>query len=416
MSDSTIEGLNFTHVVLEGTPYEIGYMQGETIKNYPEAVAFFTSGEGQFSDLEFARIQDAFDDFCPGLNEELEGFADSLQVSPEQVVYYGNTFLRGGGDSPAVRRDVGYRDTGNWDTGNCGHMVALPPITENGHVLVGRNYEFSDSMDDLRLCTTRVRGKAAHIGFSTFIFGRGDGMNEHGLSVTMSSAGLPVGMGEGMQPPHQDGFHFWALIRALLDQCRSVEGALSLVLNMPLCCNLNLIIADRYGKAALVEIVGENKAIKSLDSGSEEQCLWSANHLSLPEMVEHLPYAMRNSLVRSGIIESGLKQFDGVEEKKEGGSPQSHSPAIGRETLRKILSDPYPEGLCCPYYNEFFGTLRSMVFDLTAREAEICFGSPALNEWHTFDFKNNVVPGIYKAKIVKEKAGPEFWEMLPLKL
>lgn len=410
------EILSFTHVVFEGTAYEVGHMQGDAIKNYPEALAFFTSGEGQFSDLEFAEIQDAFDNFCPGLNEELEGFADSLQVAPEQVVYYGNTFLRKGGVSPSSQKDPGYRDTGY-----CSHMAALPGITENGHVLVGRNYEFGEGMDDLRLCTTRVRGKAAHFGFSNFLFGRGDGMNEYGFSVTMSSVGLPVGMGEGMQPPHQDGFHFWALIRALLDQCRSVEGALNLVLNMPLCCNLNLILADRYGKAALVEIIGENRDVKILDAASEEQYLYSANHLSLPEMVGHLPYAMRNSLVRSGIMESGLKKplkdMAGMEELPFSNlKSRSGFLAVGRESFRKILSNPYPEGLCCPYYDEFFGTLRSMVFDLTTGEAEICFGSPALNEWHTFDFEKNPEPRVYKVKIVKEKAKPDFWEMLPLKL
>lgn len=385
MSNSTTEELVFTHTVLEGTSYEVGLLQGEAIKDYPRAVEFFTSGEGLFSDLEFAGVIDLFDDFCPGLNEEIEGFADSLEVSPEQVIYYASTYLKAV-PSPGER-------------GNCSHMAVLPSITENEHVLVGRSYEFSAQADDLRLCTTLVKGKADHIGFSTFFFGRSEGMNEYGLSATMSSARVPVGAGEGIQPSLQSGFQSWAVLRAVLDYCKNVEEALALVDGMPLCCNLNLIMADRRGKAALVEISGNDKAVKLIDASSEEQFLCSTNHLTIPEAVRHLPYAMKNSSVRQEIIESSL---------------QHASPEIGEETLRRILTQKYPDGICCPYYDEFFGTLRSLIFDLSAGETMVCFGSPALNEWNFFNLENPSDSGVYQARIVREKAEPAFWEIVAL--
>jgi len=55
----------------------------------------------------------------------------------------------------------------------------LPGLTASGHVLLGRSYAFDDTMDDLQLCTTRVAGKYAHVGFSLLLLGRLDGLNEH---------------------------------------------------------------------------------------------------------------------------------------------------------------------------------------------------------------------------------------------
>jgi len=35
-----------------------------------------------------------------------------------------------------------------------------------------------------------VKGKFAHLGFSSLLFGRQEGMNEYGLTVTMSGGGI----------------------------------------------------------------------------------------------------------------------------------------------------------------------------------------------------------------------------------
>ena len=48
----------------------------------------------------------------------------------------------------------------------CTHAVALPAITANQHMLVARNYEMGLAEADLRLCTTRIEGQAAHLGFT----------------------------------------------------------------------------------------------------------------------------------------------------------------------------------------------------------------------------------------------------------
>ena len=375
-----VKQVTYQHVVLEGSAYEVGRLQGEAIKNIPEAKNFFCSGKGKFAPQEFPRILKLYEQYCPGLEEELTGFAESLEVSLEDVVYYSQTYLKA---APP----------------HCSHLAVLPSLTLEKHVLIGRSYEFGDTMDDLRLCTTRVQGKYAHIGFSSLLFGRLDGMNEHGLSVTMSAAGLPVGLLPGMKPPIQNGFHFWALLRAILDQCQTVEEAITLAQEFPLCCNLNLIVAHKSGVAALIEIATPHHSVKRIDASTADQFVCSTNHLTQPEMLHYIPTMMKNSGVRYRSITSRLKKA---------------SPQITKETIKGILSDPHPAGLCFHYYQEFFGTLWSLIFDLNEGTAEICFGSPVVNQWHTFDLFNATESAQYSVTLPLEKTEPDFWQQTPV--
>lgn len=65
------------------------------------------------------------------------------------------------------------------------------------------------------LVRTSVTGKYTHMGTSTMSFGRDDDFNEHGLAVTMSACGFPVGAVPFLRAPKVKGLHFWAAIRAL---------------------------------------------------------------------------------------------------------------------------------------------------------------------------------------------------------
>ncbi|UCF59240.1 MAG: hypothetical protein JSV15_02170, partial [Candidatus Bathyarchaeota archaeon] len=60
------------------------------------------------------------------------------------------------------------------------------------------------------------------------------------------------------------------------------------------------------------------------------------------------------------------------------------SSEVKREALRTILSRKYPKGLCDHYYTEGFGTVWSLIFDLTSIKADVCFGAPTHNKWRSF--------------------------------
>lgn len=361
--DQMNQEVTFTHVVLEGTAYEVGQYQGEMLRQYaPEYARFLTSpvdGTGIVSKEDAAVLLKYFDKYCPGINEEVEGFASSLGVEPWQAAYY------------ALSASI---------KGQCGHMAVLPGITQDGHVLMGRSYEWSDE-DEMRLVTTRVKGKASHIGFSIFQFGRFDGFNEHGLGATMS-AGVP-----GSQP-QVEGLKFWAVIRTLLDRCKTVDEALKVIDSIPMSFNWNLILSDKTGVAALVEIACQNRAVKRIDGTTPDQFVCATNQYTLPAMLEYDTNRMRQSVDRYIAIQAGIRVS---------------SPKVSRETLRNILTPKVPDGLCCHYYKDGLGTLWSMIFDITEGAVEICFGSPQVNPWRRFDLSGEPGATQYKAVLPNEQ-------------
>jgi predicted choloylglycine hydrolase len=366
---------------MEGTAYEVGKLQGQWVQNDPGAVKFFTSpleGQNYPTPQEAKKILTFFERHCPGLNEELQGFADALGTPVEKIVYYPFSYSFG---------NQGFRSS------NCSHMTLLPSVTTNGHVYVGRSYEWN-LQDDFRLCTTRVKGNAAHLGFSLLQFGRIDGMNEHGLAVTMS-AGCP------MVETTEEGCRFWAVVRTLLDHCRTVPEALDRVQSIPIAFNLNILLTDKHGESALIEIFSSKRAVKRIGPHTAEQAIWSTNHYNLPKMMEYDLGRMWMSVARYQKISSAL---------------ENPGRKIGKEDLRLLLSKPVPDGLCCHYYHDYFGTLWSVIFDLTAGVAEVCFGSPVVNGWHSFGLNDPVGITKYSAKLpleIPERPDLFFRKMAP---
>lgn len=359
---------------IEGTNYKVGETLGNLCSSIPGIKERFSFAEGVFTKQEEKQMFQLFDKFCPGINEEVAGFAETIKILENKVLYYLLTYLKPG----------------------CSQVAVLPSKTENGHVLMARNYEFSDAMEEMVFCSTRIDGKYAHIGSSIMQFGRGDGLNEHGLAVSQTSAGMPVGNFEFARRPAIIGLQFWAVIRSVLENCKSVNEAIALAMEMPIAYNINMIVADKDGNAALIESFNGEKAIKRIDAGTDEKFICSTNHVHLSELKHYEPKSMKNSVLRYDLIHNTINS------KKK----------ISKQDLKKLLSDKYPGGLCCHFYDEFFGTLRGMVFDLNEGAIEVCFGSTELNEWHTF--RMNEIPdrNEYTVKIKKEKAPVGFWDYI----
>ncbi len=362
----------FHHVILKGDAYQIGQTQASFLKNIPGFCEFLRSGAGKFSDEQFKQISTQMDTFCPGINEEIQGMADGLGIPLKDLIYYSFTYL---------------------NKGHCSHFAVLPARTEEGRPLIGRSYEFRVDTEDLRLCTLQVNKKYAFIGSSLLFFGFTEGMNEHGLVATMSAGGWPVGATKEMRPPIDDGFQFWFVIRAVLEQCKTVDEALRLIAEIPTCGNPNIIVADKFGEAALIEVFGSHKGVKRISAKSTEQMVCSTNHFMLPDMMPYRDPIWKNSQTRYDAIQSRL------------GGKQ----LVSKQTIKSLLSDEYPKGLACHYYEEGFGTLRSMIFDPQAGEIEVCFGSPVTGKWMNIDF--NTPMGSYPVDLPLKKMPEDFMEI-----
>jgi predicted choloylglycine hydrolase len=340
---------DFQHIVLEGTAYEVGQQQAEILKKQnPKAAKWFASAvidPGKMGFNSFEELQAIYEKCCPGITDEILGLADGLGANPDRLQVY----------NPPV-----------YQPGNCSQFAILPSVTEDKHVYVGRSYEFNHSKNDFRLCTLRIKGKIKHMGFTEFLLGRDDGINDHGLCMTFA------GGGTFKREATKKGFNFFFLVRALLDNCKSVAESVEHLKKTPVSGYWNFLMTDRSNNAALMQFFDGEYSVKKIDGNSTEQCLFSTNHYVLPELVKYEKYA------GDWILKNSKKRFELIN------ATLSHAaPRISKKDIRNLLSKEIYDGLCGHYYTDYFGTLFSVIYDLTELKADICFGAPTHNDWHS---------------------------------
>ena len=345
----------FYYIVLDGTSYEIGQQIADLLyKDNKLPQQLVTSGISDPQKLgfnDFKEIQAFMEEFCPGINDEMQGLADSLNVNVKKIFYY-DWILSG---PPGMF--------------GCTHFSILGKATTDNHTLTGRSYEWNEDQEDFVLCTTRLKGKPKHIGFSGLTFGRAEGLNEYGLAVTMSNGGI-----FGRKLHNNKGFIFWLIIRALLENCKNIEEATKFMKNVPVLGFFNFIVSDS-GNILLIECADGVKGFKKIDKDSQEYHLSATNSYTLPETVKfnkfNIEIRLKSSKLRRAIVENALKK---------------DYPQITKDTIRKILSKNIPQGVCGHWYSDGFGTDWSLIFDNTEPHAEVCFGAPTHNKWRMFNF------------------------------
>ena len=360
---------------LKGTSYEIGKQLGYMVLENPYLKDFFLSSFKAVSEDE-KYIYELFDNYCPGLNEELQGFADILRVEKSRLIYVSLTYL-----SPA-----------------CSQIVILPNKTKNHHIFLARNYDYSEQMDDFCFSKTTVKGKYSHVGTNVMQFGRGEGMNECGLAVSQSACGRPVNNYQAGKHPKVVGLQFWAVVRTLLENCKNVKEALDTLSDMPIGCNINLMLADKSGEAALIEIMDGRKEVKLIQDDMKVDYLIATNHIHISSMMSMEPYATKNSITRYRCLKQWITQNSNIDELK----------------IKKLLLTPYPDGLMLPFYEDSFGTIKSIVFNLSLGNIEICWGGLETNKWYLFNIKDNVERKTCIQNIKKQPTVNGFFDIEPI--
>ncbi|NWK69839.1 choloylglycine hydrolase [Bacillus paramycoides] len=328
---------------LKGSHYKIGIQQGEFVKNHPYLIPQFIQQEHLISNNHWTESRNVLNQYCPGINEEIEGFCEVLKIPSSNMMYYYQTLLKAG----------------------CSHCAVLPQKTDSEHTYVLRNYDLSPKIDDMRFCSTHVEGAYVHSGFSTQYFGRTEGVNEQGLSVTFSACGQPVGNIEGLRKPMVSGLQCFAVIRVLLERCKNVQEAKLLIEEMPIASNINIIVADPL-EAAHIEIFDGHKSIKTIEDNNHAFIV-STNHAVSLSIKKLNNRKLEQSTKRYHILHEHLNRNEHV----------------SMESLKGLVECEYPIGLTVHNYEEWFGTLHSVLFDLHDRSMNICFGSPLFNEWYS---------------------------------
>ncbi|MFW9985959.1 MAG: C45 family autoproteolytic acyltransferase/hydrolase [Candidatus Odinarchaeota archaeon] len=342
--------VKYHHLVLEGSQYEAGKQLAQLISEEPGAKEFFTSGKVNLKKLgfkDFDTLWSYCEECCPGITDEMQGFADELNISPQNMPFWNWTF------APSLG-------------GGCSQFTVLSSATQNQHIYAGRSYEWTHKEEDLKFFTNRINGKANHIGFSCLLFGRHDGINEHGLVVSMSGGGI-------FRVPFKNrGPMFWLTIRALLDQSTSVKTALDLLETLPMTGYLTFMLVDKTDCAALVEVADGSMSVKRINHDSPEPYDFSVNHFRHQDMIQYNELnvgIIHHSKIREAILKKFIEQ---------------HATKMTKQNVKDLFATLHPDGLCNHFYNDGFGTLWSMIFDVTEVSVDICCGAPTYNAYCTY--------------------------------
>jgi predicted choloylglycine hydrolase len=333
----------------------VGQQLASLISQEPGAKQFFTTGKPNLKKLGFKDFDTLWvycEECCPGITDEIQGFADGLDISPQNMPFWTWTF------APQLG-------------GECSQFTALSSATQDQHIYAGRSYEWTHKEEDLKFFTNRIDGKANHIGFSCLLFGRHDGMNEHGLVVSMSGGGI-------FRVPFKNrGPMFWLTLRALLDNGTSVKSAVELLETLPMTGYLTFMLVDKSDTAALVEVADGAMSVKYINCDSPEPYGFSVNHFRHPDMTQYNKLnvgIIHHSKIRETIIKRYVEQ---------------HAPNMTKQNIQDLFATLHPDGLCNHFYNDGFGTLWSMIFDVTERSVDICCGAPTHNKYRTYGLNDS---------------------------
>lgn len=144
-------------------------------------------------------------------------------------------------------------------------------FNDNGKTILCRN---SDMYPELKKTSESVlympENGYKFLGNTTSFIQIEDGINEQGLAV---------GMNFLLTKKYKIGINTGFLVRAILEKCKNTLEAINYIKSVPICSTQNIILADKEGKIAVVEVSPE-KVIER----SSNNYIVSTNHFVTNEM------------------------------------------------------------------------------------------------------------------------------------
>jgi predicted choloylglycine hydrolase len=204
-----------------GSHFDFGFEQGELLKDsmtLDNRRKQWKVKRPRF-EIDAAEAQQAFQQFAPGIWEELNGLRDSLELPMEEV----------------LRDFGGYR------------IDALPSGCSivTGDDFMVRNYDFHPLTYEGRFSLFQpTDGGYAIIGPTSRIIGRMDGMNEKGLAM---------GYNFTHRKKPGDGFVCYMIGRIILETCATVQEAVELVKEIPHRGSFSYVVMDPGGETFVIE-------------------------------------------------------------------------------------------------------------------------------------------------------------------
>lgn len=328
------------HVRISGTYDEMGRQQGRTLRRVG-----LTFPPAREKVLRFAKqCQKIADQYAPELLDEMRGVAEEARVDYGSLL----TFTL---SAPFEEQNIP----------DCTVVAVTPDRTIDKVSIVGRNYDFFHDISDKGATTycTYPKGRYASVGNCDIWVGRNDGLNEAGLFVGMAQYFFP-----GLKP----GLIFWFILRLILDRCANVDEGLKLIQNVPHAQSFTYLMADRSGKALVVEPTVEGIELRYPEDG----LLIMTNHAVCKRWVGRETFVPPDSHPRYNRLRELLGGQD----------------LIDLETVKQAMRDH--KGFICSHGEHMtdrkFGTIWSTVGKLNGRQVNVAEGHPCEVEYRTVNF------------------------------
>lgn len=348
------------HLRLKGDHYKIGVKRGNIFKKYqisfPLYMDDFQLEHGKQSEKILRK-------FFPEVCEEIKGVSDTIGTDYLSFVSW---MLCMGCCMYNLKDNIPIEIRG------CTAFA----YSINDKLIYGRNndlppYLRKGSKSEIYIPTN---GNKFNITTSSFINGE-EGLNEHGLAVAMTFVMTDL------KKIHA-GFNSPFIVRYLLEKADNTKQAISLLADLPIASNCNILLADKSGTMVVVECTPTFKIIREAESFCNGKIVCTVN----------------------SFISDQMKLYDDA----KGNNYNSHkryqvvldSFALGQikddfiETTKQLLQGNY--GFMCQYdYEPDFETVWSSIFDLKSLSIYRAEGDPRKNKFimdnrlHNIKFKKS---------------------------
>jgi predicted choloylglycine hydrolase len=324
-------------ITLRGTHYEMGRQLGRQLHEAGTRLPELDTRQARYIDGLVGQVQG----LIPDLFEEMRGLAEAGRYDERAVYFYSLSI----GIVPSCT------------------VVAVSGAHTGGQTLLGRNYDAGPKFADFTLYRTYPEGGLAHIGCAyNLLVGREGGMNEAGLAIAVT----------GVQGHNTDEPGLWDHIpvRAVLDQCRTVDEAVTLLEALPHLWTKNFLVADKTGQTAVVEAAQQHVAISRTTDGFGA----ITNHFILPQMEAFC----NREKVPSNSSHRRDAAYRWFEAARDADKP------LDRDDLKRLLSTT-GEGVRSELHEDFT-TVWSWIARLDERSIELSDRLPEPDTFRRYEF------------------------------
>lgn len=345
------------HLRLKGDHYQMGVKRGNI---FQKSNITFPLHLDQFQVEHGKKSEQILKEFFPEVCEEIRGVSDTIGID---YLTFASWLLCMGCCMYNLEDNIPIEIRG------CTAFA----YSKDGNIIYGRNndlppYLKNGSKSELY---SPSNGNRFNITTSSFINGE-EGLNEHGLAVAMTFVMTHL---ERIQP----GFNSCFIVRYLLEKASNAEQAISLLMELPIASNCNILIADKSGEMVVVECSPFTKRMREAISLDNGKIVCTVNSFTSNKMKPH-DAANGNDYHSSKRYQVVIDSF------------LTHIKGDFIEATEQLLKGDY--GFMCQYDDDpDFETVWGSVFDLKSLMIYRAEGDPRKKRFLTDSRLHDVVQG-----------------------